>query len=207
MQKVFNIDQHQVPCTMYGDYLWVPDHMMKEEGITSLLSYADKLLRSMDRLAVSHPWIVGSFRSDILGRPRTASQSHLRGLAIDIAPMYDGDSVLSPDRSSLALAWNLVDIAILSTIQFRDAAWVVEGDHIHIQHSKRPELLPLNVVATVPTLSTWYPLAKQLKVGPARARALFGQPAFWTWSGTQMVPSTMTGSSASDKDWLLKYLS
>lgn len=93
---------------------------------------------------------------------REDSKSHLSGLAFDMSPMWSTTEALSPDRRALQMAWNVFDIACLAQGCHDRVPYVIEGDHLHVQPKGNPQILKPSEVLSCLSLSTYYPLRKEV---------------------------------------------
>lgn len=116
--------------------------------------------------ATGTPWIISSLSKSLAGEDRSESQSHMAGVAGDIAPMYSVDVILPEDPPLSCLAMNWQFLRILHPILANLApASVVEGDHIHVLATEKPVELSSCTLA-VPTISSAYELSKAVSSQP-----------------------------------------
>lgn len=176
--------------------LFLPSMFNDAPNKDRLLQLAKGFVASLPAEARKTPWIVGSLNRDLQGLERT-SRSHALGQAVDISPMYSHDLAIAPDGSVMGLAWNLVTLDILSQSDWREAAWIVEGDHIHIVDNGMGSYLKSGCVLSVPTLSPWYDLSS--KVGSTKTNRLFHMSLAY-----QSDPVTLSEITLAQGDHLLR---
>jgi len=98
-------------------------------------------------------WCVSSIKRTITDKDRVEAESHLNGFALDIAPIYNEQTVTSPDQTTPNLAGDLINLIKLAKIKVPGTFAVIEGDHLHIVEESDP--YP-NEVISYPTLIPWY---------------------------------------------------
>jgi hypothetical protein len=163
LRKVVECDGLTVTLVASDPNLWIPKPFLAEPNAEQVYQTALAFITSGAPEVLQTPWIIGSIAKDIMGANRTA-KSHAEGRAFDMAPWYSERDLFSPDKTASGLAWDVLSLIVLSTLQWRQSPWVVEGDHLHVA-MPRPEGYPgwdkslkRGDVLSVPTLSPWYPL-------------------------------------------------
>lgn len=98
-------------------------------------------------------WCISSIQNTITGKARVDAESHANGFALDLAPIYNSETVTAPDGITPNIACDLINLIKLAKVKIPSTFAVVEGDHLHIVEEADP--FP-DVVITYPTLIPWY---------------------------------------------------
>lgn len=189
-QHFVQLDGKELELISRGDCnVWLPKMWSDDKEAVEAFHIAERILAPADHRVLDVPWIVGSVKEDIAGNPRSGSQSHLSGRAFDISPMYSRHELLDPDRAISGLAWNMVKLLALATLDWKQAAMVVEGDHIHVEKDGKPELLPPGKMYTVWSMSPWYAIASKTKSAVGMTPILSAAQMFDVATLTNQGPS------------------
>lgn len=155
--------------------VYLPVRWATDPRAIEMWSLAVAMLSGAHSAVRKTPWVIGSTWEDIFGNPRSASTSHMEAKAFDMSPMYDESQLLSPRKQLMGLAWNQLSLTYLSTIPHSLAAYVVEGDHLHVQLNGRPDELNQGQVFAVWSKAPWYSIDAIIEGDPSIKR-IFGLP-------------------------------
>lgn len=155
--------------------VYLPSRWASDSRALEMWNIANEMIIPAHSAVKTTPWVIGSTWEDIFGNPRTNSAVHLDAKAFDMSPMYDEATLLSPRKQLMGLAWNLLSLTYLSTLNTKLAAFVVEGDHIHVAMNGRPHELQLGQLFAVWSKAPWYAIDAIVEAD-STVKRLFGLP-------------------------------
>lgn len=186
----------QISLANVGDALNCPQEWVDEAATHPCFDLVREFLSRLSPTAKTVPWLITSMSKDLSGAERSDSEDHLKGLAMDVAPMLTEDIVLPDDPQMLGLAWNIKSLIVISEGQWGDMPLFVEGDHIHFSSSIKP--LPKGELPIMWSDSSAYQSIRDQEHDPILSRL---RNSFWIWSTptlTMRPPSAKTQREITD---------